>query len=154
MAAKDVTLLIGEAPSRGGSSSALAGAVGRWARLLGVDESSFAGLERANLLDRWPGPASKGSAFPLEEARLAGLELRQREAGRRRVIFVGKRVARAMGYANPPLLEWREDVGSPSLGSVAVVPHPSGINRQYNDPELARRSARFVLDACSNGAEG
>jgi hypothetical protein len=59
-----------------------------------------------------------------------------------------------MGYANPPLLEWREDVGSPSLGSVAVVPHPSGINRQYNDPELARRSARFVLDACSNGAEG
>jgi hypothetical protein len=142
-------LLIGEAPGKSGVGVPLQGVVNRWARMLGVEPSSFDEVDRVNLIGAWPGSSGRGSAFPMSEAKAAGALLRMRWQGVGRAVFVGRRVARAMGYAGLPYMEWTEDVEEPSLGTVAVVPHPSGANRWYNDRDDARKAAEFVLGCCS-----
>ena len=63
-------------------------------------------FERRNVLNAWPGRSMKGDAFPME-------------------------LARASVAAMEADLAWRN---WGSLGERAVAPHPSGVNRWYNDP--------------------
>lgn len=93
-----------------------------------------------NLLGYWPGPSpsGKGSAFPLDEARRAAETLPLADGS----LLCGRRVAQAYGLARVPFLEWIDARGR----RVAVIPHPSGVSRWWNDPENVRR-ARIFLEA-------
>jgi len=96
-------------------------------------------FERANLLDAWPGKGGKGDAFPRAEARAAAAKMEPLLRGRT-VVFVGASVARAFGVKIPFYLQW----ASWNEGWAAVLPHPSGINRWYNEPANALCAERFM----------
>lgn len=95
---------------------------------------------RRNLLDEWPGHVGKGARFPIAEARGAAKVLRGRtfKAGRT-VILLGKRVARAFDVK----ADYLEPV-QVGRASVTVIPHPSGINRWYNDVGREAAVATFM----------
>lgn len=137
------TLLLGEAPSR--TSDPLrpfSGSSGDRLRLVlgGALRPSY---QLANLFSAWPGRESdgKGSRWDAREARAAASALDLRG---RRVVFVGRRVARAFGHERAPFLEWAEDERGFRF---AVLPHPSGIVRWWNEPANVERARSFLLDA-------
>ena len=92
--------------------------------------------ERINVLDRFPGKAGKGDAFPLPEARERAdrFDLRGR-----RVVFVGKNVARVFRCRADYL-----DTHTHRGAVATVIPHPSGVNRWYNDPGNCRKLSVFL----------
>lgn len=119
----------------------------RLARLAGVGEEDLRQiLDSVNLLAEWPGPgASKGTAFPLPAARAAAAAL---DLGRWRVVVLaGRRVAAA--FADLPHLDYLERLARFPRGQVwMVLPHPSGVNRWWNDPgnvALASAALRDLL---------
>lgn len=88
----------------------------------------------------------KGTSWPAEEAadgakRLALLFEREQP-----VVLLGKRVAAAFGYKDPPWWEWALEYphNFPSSPKLVVIPHPSGIVRTWNDP-VNRVRAGMVL---------
>jgi hypothetical protein len=137
------TILIGQAPSRGGdprrplSSGPTATAL---ARLAGLPAHEFLrAFERRNLLDAWPGKSGKGDAFPLRAARDAAMIILPELRGRR-VVFLGRNVARAF-YFDGEFLKWKRCFGN---GIAAVFPHPSGINLWWNKSRNERAAVRFL----------
>lgn len=108
----------------------------------------------ANLLGRWPGPARRGSAFPMKEARAAaGAFLEVIDIVRPEVILLaGRRVAAAfhhnMHHEGTDYFEELELAGR----EARVVPHPSGVNRWWNDPANRERARKFLEKlACRPG---
>lgn len=165
--------LIGEAPSRRSDAEAvrqaracgleehvaetlrmcaLVGESGHFvARVAGLDFPTYcAAFERRNLLDRWPGSNGKGSDFPLQKARFAAVRLLPTLHGQHAVLL-GKRVARAF-WIEDDYLHWNEHVYRPegepakvvASFHAAILPHPSRINRWWNEPENERRARRFL----------
>ncbi len=147
-------LLIGEAPPPGGlgpagpfdcaSGDNLArfltdNATARGERRGFVRADVLAGFVRVNLLHEWPGSRGKGSALPRSSARVSARDLLERVPGGRRVVVAGQRVADALGLRLPlgAWLRWR---GS----QWAVIPHPSGLTREYNCADV-REVAGGVL---------
>jgi hypothetical protein len=128
-----VILLVGEAPGRRPGRT-----------LSGLDRRlrSLAWAPRVNLLDRHPGSAGKGARFPIGPARSSARRLLEAvpEAS---FVLVGARVASAFGIPRFEYdwLEFFELRGR----SFAVVPHPSGIVRWWNDPGN-RRAAELFAD--------
>lgn len=57
----------------------------------------------------------------------------------RRTILLGARVASALGYDGYPQFTWDEEV--------ALMPHPSGRNRFWNDPANVERARAFLTAA-------
>jgi hypothetical protein len=138
--------VVGEAPSRTSDPhQALTG--GRSGRFL----AELAGLEPhqlgflfclVNLLPELPAEDRKDALM-----RSAGVRLGPALAGRR-VLVLGRRVARALGLS-AGLLE--EDPGSIDA---LVLPHPSGLNRGWQDPELRPRVAALLRTEARRAAEG
>lgn len=138
--------MIGEAPGRNGEGPPLHNAVKRWADMAGLVVDDFKAVERVNLLREWPGKSGKGSRFPMDDA--------ARNAAYHRlaldytwhvkaVVLVGWRVAEAFKVPGTVLpCQWFRDR---DLGWLAVVPHPSGVNRWYNDNVNADMAADFIL---------
>lgn len=131
-------LLVGQAPSRdtcGGPP--FSGRSGRrLADLAGVKHDELREVfALVNLLDRWPGKNGRGDAFPMGEARAAAarLDLSKHDV----VVLVGKSVARAFGIGEAEYFAER-------VGGVFVVPHPSGVNRWWNDAANEERARRFM----------
>lgn len=138
-------VLVGQAPARTSSAIAFGGDSGaRLARLLGM---SLADLLRAvdttNLLPRWPGRSAsgKGDSFPLAEARRAAAELAAKEDPSRAFLLAGTNVARAFGVSRLGFLRW----GLLGGRRVAVIPHPSGVSRWWNDARNRARARAFLL---------
>lgn len=52
-----------------------------------------------------------------------------------RLLVLGKRPAEVFGISDQGYFEW--------IDGVARCPHPSGRNRQWNDPEMVLRARRF-----------
>jgi len=125
--------VFGEAPGPS-AGRPLSGARRRLGVLAGVGEDEMAQLfEWRNLLDEWPGYGpGGGSEFPSRAARQAAQELALSGAERR--IYLGRRVAGAFGFHGEWLV-WR--------GRESVCPHPSGLNRWWNDPENVGRAREF-----------
>lgn len=115
-----------------------------------------------NLLPGYPGPGKRGSEFPLvrgrEEAELFMQRLREpsivtavgslHEFSERffpsptLILLAGRRVARAFRLWTPTYLEETQVVG---IGvPVVVVPHPSGVNRWWNDRGNANQAKKFL----------
>lgn len=132
-------IIIGEAPSRlhcpRGPLSGKSGQ--RLAALCELDLGEFLALfERRNVLPAFPGPAGKGSAFPMAQARARAARMRLAFPARPAVLL-GGRVARAFCLDLPPL-SWS--------GNVAVCPHPSGVSRWWNDPANVEAARAFWQD--------
>lgn len=132
-------LVIGEAPGR------------RMGSVLSSPEyerklPGLLALRRVNLLADWPGPAAHGAQFPLDEAKRAAAALWGREPADVEFVLLGTRVASAFhlrrrqySFLRGNTFYW--------LGSrrwVTVVPHPSGVNRWWNDPANREAAARFM----------
>lgn len=138
-------LIIGEAPARTGDPrKPLLGRCGnRLARLSGLDLQDYARrFARANVLEQWPGKLDKGDAFDLPAARARAAILRRRFRGGRLVVLLGHRTALAFGLRSAYLQRHRV-----SCANVVVLPHPSGINRWWNEPENVRRASSFLRRA-------
>src|SRR5712691_1480211 len=133
------TILIGQAPARR-AGPPLAGRIG--ARLASLAELSpaeyLAAFERRNVLERWPGKDGKGDRFPPALARSAAARMTP-SLRRRRVIFLGRATARAFGFGED-LFAWKNFCGF----EAAAFPHPSGVNRWWNDPPNVARAADFL----------
>ena len=118
-----------------------------------------------NLLEDYPGPAGKGSAFPIVETRLSARRLVDVLAAGPRftdsgtctakwafggrlfalpslVILCGARVGQAFGLGDAEYFRRHRprDMGCPAV----VVPHPSGVNRWWNDAANEDSARRFL----------
>jgi len=137
-------LIMGQAPSKCGEgespfSTNRHGSGRRLVLLLGTTPERFRDLfDLVNLIKHWPGKQGKGDAFPLAEAKIAADQMRF--DGRPAVLLAGRGVAAAFGQRGRPYLEWFELRGVPA----AVLPHPSGINRWWNDAENCVAASLFM----------
>jgi len=138
-------VLIGQAPSRradpdrpliGGASG---GMLYRLAGAMSLRQYA-SWFERRNLLRGWPGAAApKGDLFPLADARQAAAQLLQ-QLGGRKVVLLGSGVAAAFGFdAKTPRLAWFERGGT----TWALCPHPSPVNRWWNETTNKVAAAKF-----------
>lgn len=139
-------MIIGQAPSRDSNPAhPISGRCGKkLADLIGVSVEEFlVGFERHNLLDRWPGKAGKGDAFPIDKARRKAVDFLLRGVFLdRRVVLLGENVASTFGLDPAKLrpLRWQGVYTAPGL---AFCPHPSGVNRWWNEPGNVEAARRF-----------
>jgi len=140
----DRVLLVGEAPNATEQrltrpGLALTGASGRTiARLAGLDWMVYLRRsERVNLLEecpvRWDWDAQLKARLTAMMTRVDG----------RRVVLCGRNVAAAFGHADAEKFVWFVDRGA----MMAVIPHPSGRNHQWNDSAMVARASAFLTDA-------
>lgn len=131
----DLILMIGENPGLSGDPEAtLEGSVGkRLATYAGLDWRDYLDrTERRNLFPVYVDP------WPRDEARDRAQRAFPYLIGRR-TILLGQRVADAFEF-HWPLLNWVEVGGV----TVAIVPHPSGLNRWWNDADNRSQARRFL----------
>lgn len=146
-------VLVGEAPGpRSSGRGAFDGRSGDWlARLAGLGrgrEELIEKLHCVNILD--PDVMVDASGEPLP--RKLGIPLARRLlpflAGRA-VIFAGLTAAKCfVGLTALPLFSWRR--GRLETGDelvYAVIPNPSGLNRQWNGKDTLREGAEFMSRA-------
>lgn len=89
-------------------------------------------FNRVNLLAEHPGRgAGKGDAWPKEQAAEAWRALAPSLAGRR--VALAGRAAEGAGLKGLPPLRWLRLGGEGEPAEVCALPHPSGVNRWYND---------------------
>ena len=160
-------LLLGESPAAGtqhdpeswlapGSSSS----ADRLLKFTGYTEDEYLDtFARDNLLHYLPRRSGKGRNFPLSRAkRQVERIFRDRWAPNQRIVMLGRRVASAFDW-----VQWDRRIGLIQHSEVrylkwyrvmnkwgrviraAVVPHPSGVNRWWNDANNRRRARTFFL---------
>ncbi len=135
-------MFIGEAPGRKGPRDMDAVFIHKAFGLDSDAREATALLRRSqhrNLLNYWPGESGKGSYFPAlvakEKARKIRIPLHVHT-----LVLLGLRVATAFQMHLVPYFErrtYRDRL-------VYVVPHPSGVNRWWNDPDNRRQACRFL----------
>lgn len=132
-------LLVGEAPSRTSDPDRpFSGRSGdRLRDLLGAPLEDV--FRVRNLLDTWPGPGNgKGSGWDADAARERALEVFDEIERGVPTVFVGRRVARAFGHP----YDYLDVVGV--AYPMVVVPHPSGVNRWWNDAANEARAKALL----------
>lgn len=125
-------LLIGEAPSKNEvTERPLEGRIGkRLAACCNLTLEDFLRyFDRVNLLHVRQDSKEKGFEFDAKAAAAEACRLRKEWPSGRTVILLGRRVAEAFGVPQTPYFERRIHDHD-----FYVVPHPSGLNRWYNDP--------------------
>lgn len=142
-------LFVGQAPGRRAPRTARAfggpGAGSRLAKLCGLTHGEFLSRCRtANLIKGWPGKNGKGDAFPFAVARRGLHRIIKTDLWRDadRIVFVGQGVARVVLPNISTVMvkrpcEWY-------FSRFAYLPHPSGVNRWYNDRSNTRRAETFL----------
>jgi uracil-DNA glycosylase len=152
-------LLVGEAPSRRGDRywmfplsgppakvlCELAGipaqpggsTYGRWTWAL------YDVFETVNLIERfkdaepWSAPRARDRARELAEVHAPLV-----------AVLLGRKVAAAWGLADRPVGEWGPALpGGLPVPEVVCLPHPSGLNRTLNDPEVRALMGRGLVEA-------
>ena len=118
----------------------------RLVELLGVDNEAYLEqFDRVNLLQKFPGKWARDDRFPMKEAKIAAAAIRP-FLKHRMVIMLGRVVAEAFGVPPCPQVMW---IARPGFHGVAVLPHPSGRNRWYSDPNNMRAARRFMRKVAS-----
>jgi hypothetical protein len=149
-------ILVGQAPGpRGDPRKPLSGRSGAYLEgLAGVPLGSLP--ERAdlvNVLRKFPGrSSSRGDLFPFSLARPAALRLARRQLDQRPVVLCGRSVAEAFGLGRVPFFAgvraWRVmGKESPVFDwefLAVVIPHPSGVNRSWNNAWQRELGQRFM----------
>lgn len=152
-------MIIGQAPSQDGNGSlAFSGRSGSRVRKLlrCTDEDDFSSrFDAFNILPLWPGKSGKGDRFPLKPAR----SIARRVLFRSSTVLLFGRAGEAFGFDK--WFVWSMLHGS-DIGEVPAValPHPSGVNRWWNDSENKIKAQQFFdrflasatsHDACAKG---
>lgn len=148
-------LIIGQAPARGNDDKpAFHGKSGaRLAQLAGVGttgEDLLYHFDTVNLLPRWPGKVGKGDVFDMKVAKLYAGELIHvlKQEQPRIILLMGRKVRKAMGInGHWEYLELIEAWGH----KVYIFPHPSGVNRWWNDPLNYIRASMFLTMVAEHG---
>lgn len=142
-------LLVGEAPSKNEPlPRPLEGRVGRrLAEYAGLTfEQYIERFDRVNLLDVRQDTKEKGFEFDMDAARLSARQLMTTIEPGRVVLLLGRRVAEAVGAVKNYFEPTRLVDGT----TLYVLPHPSGVNRWWNEEanrEQVRTFLRSILDA-------
>lgn len=132
---------------------------GRLAALAGLSAHEYlATFQRINLLREFPGRrrhpcGTRRDHWPRAEARSAA-EAIAPLLGDRTVVLLGRNVARAFGLEGAEFHVWRTvhvpyPPDQPVLFSAACVPHPSGLNRWYNDSRNLEAARAFWSELIS-----
>lgn len=135
-------LVIGQAPARGSDDTlALAGRSGARLRKLlccPAEEDFRARFDSFNVLPKWPGKAGKGDRFPHRIAKSIASRIRFCSGP---VLLLGG-AAGAFGVSS--WFEW-EMLASGDTSDVwgCALPHPSGVNRWWNEADNKERAERF-----------
>ena len=138
------TLFVGEAPASL-DAAPLTGDTGRrLSSLLGVEDVRSVAAA-VNLYGR---PTERGD-WDETTARNAWSSLDVYSY--RYVVLLGRRVQAAAGFPGREQLTVHEIPGSKQRA--VLVPHPSGLNRFYNDPDNRRRAAELLRRVIKEGAE-
>jgi uracil-DNA glycosylase len=146
-------LLIGEAPSATSDPTApLSGRTGaRIEHFAGLAPGALAShFDLLNLLDRFPGRDGKGTLWPVDLARESAKRIAialEGDGRPSRAIFLGKRVAAAFGERRLQPCRWAERRFGGRVVEVALLPHPSGVNRWFNDPKNVKLASEFLFEA-------
>lgn len=144
-------LIIGQAPARGNDGKPpFAGLSGRrLARLAGVGDTGDVlprYFELRNLISKYPGKAGtgKGDMFDVAAAKLqASLLLEElKHMKPRQVLLMGRGVAAAFHQQRREYLRPWDWVGH----RFVIFPHPSGVNRWYNDPVNEGAAGSYLRD--------
>lgn len=120
------------------------------ANLLGLTQKEM--LEQhdfINVLDHWPGRGVGGDKFPLIQAKTAARDKLEMLREKPVVILLGNNVARAFGATQFRYFTYYEirNPVNPSdiiVKRMAVVPHPSGVNRLWNIPGNRETASKFL----------
>ena len=115
---------------------------GRLQTLMGLTRYEYlTTFERVNLLPYFPGQRKRDDKFPMTPAKLAARVIRPLLV-EREVILVGRNVANAFGFGDWDWHEWHDWKVCHSdmrvhrgAARIVVIPHPSGRNHWYNNPE-------------------
>jgi uracil-DNA glycosylase len=161
-------LILGETPSRSGDRFwryPLSGDVGvrlaLWAGLVpeeeGMDLKDYGAFywplrgayDLANVIERWPGQGrrGRGADWPLDEAH-RGLNrlLDNGVLPRNRVIVcLGRRVLDLIVHRQLDFYRWVRFKGTG--WQIAGIPHPSKLNRMYNDPAHVAAAGKTLRGA-------
>ena len=103
-------------------------------------------FDRENVLDDFPGADAGGDKFPLSVAKKAVLSKMPRLHGRK-VLIVGIGTSKAFNLKDPEFLTWGDIELGPFKFEGAIVPHTSGRNRWWNEPENAAKGEAFLRSA-------
>ena len=146
-------LLVGQAPNQHGDPRRplVGGRTGtKIQTLAGLDLREYARtFDLVNLLSGWEGKDGNGDAFDLARAKVATRAL-LRSRTNRAIILVGRAVADAFGVPGTrPYLAWFLHEGR----AMAILPHTSGVNRWWNDPENEKAAEIFLRAAVKTAAE-
>lgn len=130
----------------GNAAEPLEGRIGKkLASMLGCTQDEYmAKTQRFNILPEWPGrKGKKGDKFPKAVARMNAQRMEYSFAGCT-VLFLGIAVGQMFRFPGGPL-KWQR-IARPAWSAyhAAVLPHPSGINRWWNDPENKSSAANFM----------
>ena len=133
--------LVGQAPSRlGDPRKPLAGPNGRKiARLGGMSYEELVACRRKHLNTHYCAKRGKGETFDHAKgsANAADILLDWRVE---RIVLLGKNVARCFGFGDVPFLAEVRIYGRRFL----IFPHPSGVNRWWNERRNERRAREFL----------
>ena len=142
-------LVIGQGPSksyRGTKALEGKGSGDKLAKLCGLTPEEFFRFSvTLNLFEDFQGKNGKGDHFPMELAKQRAKAIVYRWWAHSKVILLGRGVAEAFGKKDAEILTWHH-AGIPFC-EFAVVPHPSGINRWWNDPVHRITASLFLRDA-------
>lgn len=138
-----VATIVGEAPSETSRDVTVPFSGRSGDRLRALLDDDLARFRLLNLFarpqERWHRPAARASAY-------ASVTFLEGEP----VLLMGRRVATAFGFGSARLLEWQDGmwVGSELwvASQFVVFPHPSGLNRWWNEPDNVERARRFLRD--------
>jgi uracil-DNA glycosylase len=142
-------LFVGQAPSRR-SDEPLDGKTGAAiAKLLGIPHVEFlARFQRLNLNRKLVGRSKTGRADPYDrnegELRAAGIAASETP----RIVLLGRHVATSFGLTFDPLMIRREKNLAETINRYLILPHPSGLNRWWNDPRNRRAAQRKLRRFC------
>jgi uracil-DNA glycosylase len=145
-------ILVGEAPGGKGHDvlPALEGVAGRsLARLMEVDYDEY--MRRTVRTNLFETPI-EGKKWSAPRARYRALQLMTQFPHGSRVILLGTKVAEAFHASGFALYEWInfERLATGETFWVARCPHPSGRNRNLNDPRARAEFGRFLRETLSD----
>ena len=120
------------------------------AELADVSLDEFlARTDRRNIFDIWQGKAGKGDHFSLHDARPIARAMFA-ELFDRDVVMLGNGVTAAFGF-KCPMFTWA--VNGESGATWSWSPHPSGINRWWNEPANRARASAFWRSAINRSVQ-
>lgn len=137
-------LIIGEAPSKNETTEhPIEGRVGkRLATCCGMTLQDFLKhFDRVNLLHVRQDTKEKGFEFDAKAGKAAADELRKSFQPDQVVLFLGGRVSEAFGVHGP---YFEQRVVNGINTRAFIVPHPSGVNRWWNDPANLAQMNTFM----------